>query len=82
VLAQPPPYAPGPFCGIFGEETIESLLLDSFAELAAKATVTRWLVIGLSGPCRATGHVAAKVCGALVANGTSNVQYGPQCVNT
>lgn len=38
------------FRGIFGEETIESLLLDSFAELASKATVTRWLVIGAARP--------------------------------
>lgn len=34
------------FRGIFGEETIESLLLDSYAELASTATITRWLVIG------------------------------------
>ncbi len=34
------------FRGIFGTETIESLLLDSYAELAATATVTRWLVTG------------------------------------
>jgi arsenate reductase (thioredoxin) len=31
---------------IFGAETIESLLLDSYAELASKATVTSFLVIG------------------------------------
>jgi protein-tyrosine-phosphatase len=34
------------FRGIFGEETIESLLVDSYNELASTATVTRWLVIG------------------------------------
>ncbi len=34
------------FRGIFGEETIESLLIDSYEELASKATVTRWLVVG------------------------------------
>jgi len=34
------------FRGIFGEETIESLLLDSYNELAATAYITRWLVIG------------------------------------
>jgi arsenate reductase (thioredoxin) len=34
------------FRGIFGEETIESLLFDSYAELASKATVTKWLAIG------------------------------------
>jgi protein-tyrosine-phosphatase len=32
--------------GVFGQETIEALLLDSFKELAAKATITDWLVIG------------------------------------
>jgi Protein-tyrosine-phosphatase-like, N-terminal domain len=31
------------FRGIFGGETIESLLIDSFEELASTATVTRWL---------------------------------------
>ena len=34
------------FRGIFGPETIESLLFDSYDELASTATVTRWLVIG------------------------------------
>jgi protein-tyrosine-phosphatase len=34
------------FRGIFGPETIESLLLDSYGELAATATVTNWLVVG------------------------------------
>ena len=34
------------FRGIFGQETIESLLFDSYNELASRATVTRWLVIG------------------------------------
>jgi protein-tyrosine-phosphatase len=34
------------FRGVFGEETIESLLFSSYAELAAKATVHNWLVIG------------------------------------
>jgi arsenate reductase (thioredoxin) len=34
------------FRGIFGQETIESLLFGSFDELASTATVTRWLVIG------------------------------------
>jgi len=33
------------FAGVFGEETIEALVLDSFNELAQKATVTRWLVL-------------------------------------
>jgi arsenate reductase len=34
------------FRGIFSEETIESLLLDSYAELASRATVTSFLAIG------------------------------------
>ena len=34
------------FRGIFGEETIESLLFHSYDELASTATVTRWLVLG------------------------------------
>ncbi len=34
------------FRGIFGRETLESLLFDSYHELASTATVTRWLVLG------------------------------------
>jgi protein-tyrosine-phosphatase len=34
------------FRGIFGTETIEALLHSSYNELAAKATVTQWLVVG------------------------------------
>jgi arsenate reductase (thioredoxin) len=34
------------FRGIFGEESIHALLLDSYQELAATATVTRWLAVG------------------------------------
>jgi len=34
------------FRGIFSEQTIESLLLDTYAELASRATVTRWLALG------------------------------------
>ncbi len=34
------------FRGIFGQETIESLLLDSYDQLASTATVTTFLVIG------------------------------------
>jgi arsenate reductase (thioredoxin) len=34
------------FRGIFGTETIEALLHSSYNELAAKATVTRWLIVG------------------------------------
>jgi len=32
--------------GVFGEETIRSLLFGSYADLAATATVRNWLVIG------------------------------------
>lgn len=32
--------------GVFGVETIEALVLDSFEELSKTATVTRWLVVG------------------------------------
>ena len=34
------------FRGVFGEETIESLLLSSYQELAPTATVHNWLVVG------------------------------------
>ncbi len=34
------------FRGIFGLETIESLLFDSYDEIASNATVTRWLALG------------------------------------
>ncbi len=34
------------FRGIFGEESVHALLLDSYQELAATATVTRWLAVG------------------------------------
>jgi len=34
------------FHGVFGTETIEALVFDSYAEMAARATVTRWLVVG------------------------------------
>lgn len=36
----------GRFQGVFGRETIEALVEDSFNELAARATVTEWLVLG------------------------------------
>jgi arsenate reductase (thioredoxin) len=34
------------FRGVFGEETIQALLFSSYAELAARATIDRWLVVG------------------------------------
>jgi arsenate reductase (thioredoxin) len=33
------------YAGVFGIETIEALVLDSFDELSKTATVTRWLVL-------------------------------------
>ena len=59
------------FRGIFGPETIESLLLDSYAELAAKATVTTWLAIGAERFARqrlqALAHVQTAVGGRVPA---------------
>jgi arsenate reductase (thioredoxin) len=34
------------FRGVFGEETIEALVFASYADLAATATVHKWLVVG------------------------------------
>jgi arsenate reductase (thioredoxin) len=51
------------FRGIFGQETIESLLFDSYDEMASTATVTRWLVVGAECFARqrlqALAHVAS-----------------------
>ena len=59
------------FRGIFGEETIESLLIDSYAELASTATVTRWLVIGAERFARqrlqALAHAQATASGKVPA---------------
>jgi arsenate reductase (thioredoxin) len=59
------------FRGIFGEETIESLLLDSYAELASRATVTRWLVVSAERFARqrlqALAHARAKASGRVPA---------------
>jgi len=59
------------FRGIFGTETIESLLLDSYAELASAATVTRWLVVGAESFARqrlqALAHARANASGTLPA---------------
>ena len=35
------------FQGVFGKETVEALVFDSYAELAASATITDWLVVGV-----------------------------------
>jgi arsenate reductase (thioredoxin) len=59
------------FRGIFGTETIESLLLDSYAELASTATVTQWLVVGAENFARqrlqALAHAQATAAGRLPA---------------
>jgi protein-tyrosine-phosphatase len=36
----------GRFQGVFGHETIESVVFDSYARLATQSTVSRWLVVG------------------------------------
>ena len=57
------------FRGIFGEETIEELVLDSYAELAATATVTRWLAVGAERFARqrlqALAHAQAITAGRI-----------------
>jgi arsenate reductase (thioredoxin) len=59
------------FRGIFGEETIESLLLDSYAELADTATVPNYLVIGAERFARqrlqALAHAQAAASGRVPA---------------
>lgn len=59
------------FRGIFGAETIESLLHDSYAELASRASVTRWLVVGAERFTRqrlqALAHAQAKASGRVPA---------------
>ncbi len=59
------------FRGIFGEETIEALLLDSYAELASTATVTNWLTIGAERFARqrlqALAHAQATASGKVPA---------------
>ena len=34
------------FRGVFGKETIEAFVFESYDELAKKATVTKWLTVG------------------------------------
>jgi arsenate reductase (thioredoxin) len=56
------------FRGIFGEETIEALLHSSYAELAATATIHRWLVLSAEKfarqRLRALAHARAKAEGS------------------
>jgi arsenate reductase (thioredoxin) len=55
------------FRGVFGEETIESLVFSSYAELAATATVYRWLVVGAERFARqrlqALAHAESRAAG-------------------
>ena len=55
------------FRGVFGEETIESLLLSSYHELAFTATVHRWLVLGAERFARqrlqALAHAESRAAG-------------------
>ena len=57
------------FRGVFGEETIESLLLASYQELAATATVHNWLVIGAERFARqrlqALAHAESRAAGKV-----------------
>ncbi|HXP19180.1 MAG TPA: arsenate reductase ArsC [Streptosporangiaceae bacterium] len=57
------------FRGVFGPETIESLLLSSYEELAATATVRNWLVIGAERFARqrldALAHAESRASGRV-----------------
>jgi arsenate reductase len=61
------------FRGVFGEETIQALMFNSYAELAATATVHRWLVIAaerftrqrLQALAHAESHAHGKVPSVL-----------------
>jgi arsenate reductase (thioredoxin) len=57
------------FRGVFGEETIQALLLSSYAELAARATIDRWLVIGAERftrqRLRALAHAESRATGRV-----------------
>jgi arsenate reductase len=61
------------FRGVFGEETIQTLLFISYAELATRATIDRWLVISaerftrqrLRALAHAESHAAGRVPSVL-----------------
>ena len=59
------------FRGVFGEESIHALLLDSYQELAGTATVTRWLAVGAERYARqrleALAHAQDRGAGAVPA---------------
>jgi protein-tyrosine-phosphatase len=57
------------FRGVFGEETIQALLFSSYAELAARATIDRWLVLGAERftrqRLRALAHAESRATGRV-----------------
>ncbi len=61
------------FHGVFGSETIEALVLDSYEDLAARATVKDWLILGterfaqqrLEALVQAEDHTPKRVPGVL-----------------
>ena len=57
------------FRGVFGTETIENLLLSSYEELAATATVHNWLVLGAERFARqrlqALAHAESRALGKV-----------------
>lgn len=57
------------FRGVFGLETVESLLLSSYNELAATTTVPNWLVVGAERFTRqrleALAHAESKAAGRV-----------------
>ena len=57
------------FRGVFGEETIDSLLLSSYQDLAATATVHNWLVTGAERFARqrlqALAHAESRAAGKV-----------------
>ncbi len=59
------------FRGVFGEETIGALLLSSYQELAATATVPDWLVLGAERFARqrleALAHAESRAAGTVPA---------------
>jgi len=61
------------FPGVFGLETIEALVLDSYEDLAARATIKDWLILGaqrfaeqrLEALVQAEDHTPKRVPGVL-----------------
>ena len=57
------------FQGVFGQETIETLVLDSFQRAGGEATVTRWLVVGTERFARAAPGSSRPSRGPLAEEG-------------